>query len=388
MFFKRCMKLFKVHYLLLLVGFLVLFSCNNDDGELSSEEDSVLFYEVSGCEGYDYLYHANETNLLMKRGEELNLDYIIFNFNGEDEYLIDYDSFNRPQYIKMGDCWVHLCNYEGNSVDALVFKDNEYVTSLENVYTEVDWNYSRLNTVQSRNMDAALESLKEDAAHLMMGVALGFKVFAPVTKMLVTKGIYYTPVEMIWDYVDTAIDLIEDFGDKSLKPGKLAYKVCDYYNLSVELKNSKSPLKHFLDALASKLVDFSIDDFYNKQKDNMNKMYSSRFVGPWDYQVNNGSPFEIVFLKNGTFIDYWDFYTYGYYNYDWLADQLVLTYLYINNDKGKVEVSAPLTCFDIVFRSNEIQYSLPSGGVVRMVKKNKSQYYTGDYNSDPSIPKL
>jgi len=176
--------------------------------------------------------------------------------------------------------------------------------------------------------------------------------------------------------------------DKSLKPGKLAYKVCDYYNLSVELKNSKSPLKHFLDALASKLVDFSIDDFYNKQKDNMNKMYSSRFVGPWDYQVNNGSPFEIVFLKNGTFIDYWDFYTYGYYNYDWLADQLVLTYLYINNDKGKVEVSAPLTCFDIVFRSNEIQYSLPSGGVVRMVKKNKSQYYTGDYNSDPSIPKL
>jgi len=206
------MKLFKVHYLLLLVGFLVLFSCNNDDGELSSEEDSVLFYEVSGCEGYDYLYHANETNLLMKRGEELNLDYIIFNFNGEDEYLIDYDSFNRPQYIKMGDCWVHLCNYEGNSVDALVFKDNEYVTSLENVYTEVDWNYSRLNTVQSRNMDAALESLKEDAAHLMMGVALGFKVFAPVTKMLVTKGIYYTPVEMIWDYVDTAIDLIEDFG--------------------------------------------------------------------------------------------------------------------------------------------------------------------------------
>ena len=52
------MKLFKVHYLLLLVGFLVLFSCNNDDGELLSEEDSVLFYEVSGCEGYDYLYHA------------------------------------------------------------------------------------------------------------------------------------------------------------------------------------------------------------------------------------------------------------------------------------------------------------------------------------------
>ena len=378
------MKLFKIKYLYLLVGCLVLFSCSNDnDGEeLSSEEDSVLFYEILDSEGYDYLFHANETNLLMKRGEGRNLDYIIFNFDGNDECIIDYDSLNRPQYIIMDDCWVHLCNYEGNSVDALVFKNNEYVASLENIYTEVDWNDSRLNTAQSRNMDAALESLKEDAAHLMMGVALGLKVFAPVTKMLATKGIYYTPTDMIWDYVDTAMDLIEDFGGKNWEPGKLAYKVCDYYNFSVELKNSKSPFKTLREIFASKLVDFSIDDFYNKQKDNLDKMYNSRFVGAWDYcnASYSNAFFEIVFLKNGKFIDYFDFHTSGYYKYDWKTDKLVMTYIYAG-EREEDYYETIMECSDVTFSSREIKYSLPNGDVVLMVKKNKSDYYTGNYNS-------
>ena len=376
------MKLLKIKYLYLLVVCLTLFSCNNDD-EILSTEDEMLFYEVSDCEGYDYLFHANEMNLLIKRGEGRNLDYIIFNFSGEDEYLIDYDSFNRPQYIKMGDCWVHLCNYEGNNVDALVFKDNEYVTSLENIYTEVDWNDSRLNMVQSRNMDAALESLKEDWNFVWLGIGIGVKTFAPVTKMLLSKGLY-TPLDMVEEYVSTAIDFIEDFSGENFEKTKLTLALYESSKLLNELDNS--PIEA-LKTLASNYVSFNTDKFYEKQKDDLNKMYSSRFVGPWDYRVNNGSPFEIVFLKNGTFIDYWDFYTYGYYDYDWLADQLVLTYRYINNDTGKVEESAPLTCFDVIIRSNEIQYSLPSGGVVRMVKKDKSQYYTGDYNEDPSIPK-
>lgn len=383
------MRKIKLCYLFLIIMGTMMLSCSKED-ELVVSENDTFFYEVSDCVGFDYLFHADKTNIIIKRGEGNNLDYIAFNFDDENEYMIDYDMFNRPQYIKMGDCWIHLCNYRNNYMDALVFKNNEYVTSLENIYMPVDWAAMNFNTIQSRNLDAALESLKEDWNHLWMGIGLGVKVFGNVTAMLVAKNLFvgwlYTPIDMMEDYVETTIELIEDFTGKNFEIEKLALAYYEYSELLADLE--KSPFKASLKTLVANYWNSTIDSFYEKHKEDLNKMYNSRFVGPWDYQVDNGSSFEIVFLKNGTLIDYWDFYTYGYYDYDWLTDQLVLTYLYIDNNKGEVIVGDPVKCFDVVFRSNEIQYSLPSGGVVRMVKKNKSQYYTGDYNSDPSIPKL
>lgn len=87
------MRKIKLCYLFLIIMGTMMLSCSKED-ELIVSENDTFFYEVSDSVGFDYLFHAGNTNIIIKRGEGNNLDYIAFNFDDENEYIMRISSWH------------------------------------------------------------------------------------------------------------------------------------------------------------------------------------------------------------------------------------------------------------------------------------------------------
>lgn len=138
------MKLFKVHYLLLLVSCLGLFSCNNDD-EIK-EEDKLKDKYLWVTDEYDETEYAasfingvNEYVAFFKTDEEDNVSSIDYLYNGGNSLVAV--SLNEDGLVESvcGDSLtIVFSNYSGNNVDiAFVYKDE--IAVVNDYATEFDW---------------------------------------------------------------------------------------------------------------------------------------------------------------------------------------------------------------------------------------------------------
>lgn len=102
---------------------------------------------------------------------------------------------------------------------------------------------------------------------------------------------------------------------------------------------------------------------------------SKNLVGAWDYYGDPSEKFEIVFKKDGTLIDFYDFHTTGTYQVN--PDGSVLTIHFIYN--GNEEKPQPMDFKIVEFTDDRFVVEVPNGNRVTYERKAKSDNYEGEY---------
>lgn len=110
------------------------------------------------------------------------------------------------------------------------------------------------------------------------------------------------------------------------------------------------------------------------------KFSASEMVGPWDYYSDPNEKFEMVFMKNGTFIDYIDFHSTGTYKVNPVGTVITMVFCY--NDGETSQNSKPMD-FNIVEYTGDRLVLEHEKATLYYDRKAKSENYTGtDYSGE------
>lgn len=105
------------------------------------------------------------------------------------------------------------------------------------------------------------------------------------------------------------------------------------------------------------------------------KLTQETLVGAWDYTTKNGEKYEMVFKKDGTLIDFFDFHTTGTYKVN--PEGSILTVVYFYGDSG--EESGPVNFEVVEFENDRFVIKIPDGSHTTYERKAKSDNYNEAY---------